>query len=504
MMNTSKRLLLSLVALPLAIGIPTAAMAQDEGSGGTLVAAISGEPDQLDPQATTSYNSFQVLENVFDTLVEPDENLQMQPALAEDWTIGDDGLTYTFTLRDGVTWHDGSPFTANDVVYSFRRIIDEPMANSWRFSTVTDISAPDDSTVVFTVSQATPNLLSNLGGFKGVAVVQQANVESGDIQTAPIGTGPFKLADYTSGTSIELVRNDDWWGGAPALDGVTFQFIPDPTVALTNLQGGEVHWTDNLPPQQVSSLMDSSEVMVESAPSNDYWYFAANEAREPYSDVRVRQAIAYAIDREALTQAATFGNATINQTAIPATSAWYSDYAPYTRDLDMARSLLEEAGVGDFSMDLMVTSAYPETVTAAQVIAANLAEIGITVDIRTLDFATWLDEQGQGNFDVFFLGWLGNLDPDDFYFAQHRTDGGFNFQGYSNPAVDELLDAARVETDQAARKAMYDDAAKMIVDDASYVYLYNPDVIQGWSPDVEGYTVRGDRAIRFRDVSLAQ
>ena len=262
MMNTSKRLLLSLVALPLAIGIPTAAMAQDEGSGGTLVAAIGGEPDQLDPQATTSYNSFQVLENVFDTLVEPDENLQMQPALAEDWTISDDGLTYTFTLRDGVTWHDGSPFTANDVVYSFRRIIDEPMANSWRFSTVTDISAPDDSTVVFTVSQATPNLLSNLGGFKGVAVVQQANVESGDIQTAPIGTGPFKLADYTSGTSIELVRNDDWWGGAPALDGVTFQFIPDPTVALTNLQGGEVHWTDNLPPQQVSGLMDSSEVMV--------------------------------------------------------------------------------------------------------------------------------------------------------------------------------------------------------------------------------------------------
>ena len=155
-------------------------------------------------------------------------------------------------------------------------------------------------------------------------------------------------------------------------------------------------------------------------------------------------------------------------------------------------------------MDLMVTSAYPETVTAAQVIAANLAEIGITVEIRTLDFATWLDEQGQGNFDVFFLGWLGNLDPDDFYFAQHRTDGGFNFQGYSNPAVDELLDAARVETDQAARKAMYDEAAKMIVDDASYVYLYNPDVIQGWSPDVEGYTVRGDRAIRFRDVSLAQ
>ncbi len=503
-MQIRTHLMATLVASLLAIGLPAATVAQSADGGGTLVAAISGEPDQLDPQATTSYNSFQVLENVFDTLVEPDENLQMVPALAEDWSISDDGLTYTFTLRDGVTWHDGSDFSADDVVYSFRRIIDTPMANSWRFSTVTDITAPDASTVVFTVSQPTPNLLSNLGGFKGVAVVQQANVESGDIQTAPIGTGPFKLADYTSGNSIELVRNDDYWGGAPALDGVTFQFISDPTVALTNLQAGEVNWTDNLPPQQVSGLMDSNEVVVQSAPSNDYWYFAANEAREPYSDVRVRQAIARAIDREAITQAATFGNATINQTAIPATSGWYFDYAPYTRDLDLARSLLEEAGVGDFSMDLMVTSAYPETVTAAQVIAANLAEIGINVEIRTLDFAAWLDEEAQGNFDVFLLGWLGNIDPDDFYFAQHRTDGAFNFQKYSNPAVDELLDSARVEADQSARKSMYDDAAKMIVDDASYTYLYNPDVIQGWTPDVEGYTVRGDRAIRFRDVSLAQ
>lgn len=507
MMQARRRLLSSAVAMVVAVGVPAATLGQSESppaQGGTLVAAIGGEPDQLDPQATTSYNSFQVLENVFDTLVEPDENLQMQPALAEDWTISEDGLTYTFNLRDGITWHDGSDFSADDIVYSFRRIIDEPMANNWRFSTVTDISAPDDSTVVFTVSQPTPNLLSNLGAFKGMAVVQQANVESGDIQTAPLGTGPFKLENYTSGTSIELVRNDDYWGGAPALDGVTYQFIPDSTVALTNLQAGEIQWTDNLPPQQVSGLMESEEVVVGSVPSADYYYFAANQAREPFSDPRVRQALAYAIDREAITQAATFGNGTINQTAIPETSAWFLEYAPYTRDLDMARSLLEDAGVTDLTVDLMVTSDIPETVTAAQVIAANLAEIGVGVEIRTLDFNTWLAEQGEGNFDVFLLSWIGNLDPDDFYFAQHRTDGGFNFQGYSNPEVDEALDAARVEPDQAARKALYDDAAKMIVDDASYVYLYNPDVIHGWTPDVEGWEVRGDRAIRFRDVSLTE
>jgi peptide/nickel transport system substrate-binding protein len=129
-------------------------------------------------------------------------------------------------------------------------------------------------------------------------------------------------------------------------------------------------------------------------------------------------------------------------------------------------------------------------------------EIGVDVKIRTLDFATWLDEQGKGNFDVFVLSWLGNIDPDEFYYAQHHSDGGFNFQGYSNPEVDDLLDRARTEVDQTARKELYDQAATIIVDEASYIYLYNPDVVQAWTPEVEGYTVRSDRAIRFRDVSL--
>jgi peptide/nickel transport system substrate-binding protein len=153
-------------------------------------------------------------------------------------------------------------------------------------------------------------------------------------------------------------------------------------------------------------------------------------------------------------------------------------------------------------MDLMVTNEYPETVTAAQVMQSQLKEIGVEVKIRTLDFAAWLDQQGQGNFDVFMLGWLGNLDPDDFYYAQHRTDANFNFQKYSNAEVDQALDAARAETDEDARKELYDKAVKQIVDDASYVYLYNPQVVQAWSPDVKGYEARADRAIRFRDVSL--
>lgn len=503
MVGIRKRLMLSLATIPLAIALPTAAVAQDDAAGGTLVAAIGAEPDQLDPHVTSAYVSFQVLENVFDTLVEPDDDLVMQPSLAESWEVSEDGLTVTFKLRDGATFHDGSPLTAADVVYSYDRIR-ESANNGWRFGSVTEVAAPDDSTVVFTLSAPTPNLLSHIGAFKGMGIVQQANVESGDITTAPIGTGPFALAEWTSGDSIELVRNDAYWGGAPSLDGVTYRFIPDATVALTNVQTGEAHWTDNLPAQQVSGLMNSSDIVVEGVPGNDYFYFAPNQAREPYSDARVRQAIAYAIDRDAIVQAALFGNAAVNQTAIPATSTWYLDYAPYTRDLEMARALLEEAGAGEFEMDLMVVSSEAQAVTAAQVIAANLADIGITVNIRQLDQATWLDEQANGNFDVFLWSWIGNLDPSDFYYAQHHSTGGFNAQGYSNPEVDALLDQAAAETDPDARKALYDQAATMIVDDASYIYMYNPQIVQGYSPNLEGYTVRGDAAIRWEDASLTQ
>ncbi|SEB59269.1 peptide/nickel transport system substrate-binding protein [Paramicrobacterium humi] len=475
-----------------------------DGGGGdnVLVAAIAGEPDQLDPHKTTSYFSFQVLENVFDTLVEPDENLEMQPALAESWDLSDDQLTWTFHLRDGVTFHDGSDFTADDVVYSYDRIIDDELSNAWRFSAVSDVKKVDDLTVDITVSQPTPNLLSSIGGFKGMAIVDKDNVESGDITTKPVGTGPFKVASYTSGDSIKLTANEDYWGGAPKIDGVTFRFISEGSTAISALKSGEVDWTDSIPAQQVKGLKGADGVTVDVAASNDYWYLALNEAREPWNDVRVRQAIAYGIDRDAIVQATSYGTATANQLAIPEDSVWYTPYDKYSTDLDKAKQLLDEAGVGDLSIDMLVTQDYPETVTAAQIIADNLKPLGITLDIRTVDFATWLDEQNTGNFDMLMMGWLGNIDPDDFYYAQHHTGAASNAQKYSNAEVDKLLDAGRTETDESARKQLYADAATIIADEASYIYLYNPSVIQAWSSDLKGYEARSDGAIRFRDVSM--
>lgn len=192
----------------------------DAGGGGSgyvpaFSAAIGGEPDQLDPHQTSAYFSFQVLENVFDTLVEPDDELEFTGALAEDWTLSEDQLTWTFTLREGLTFHDGSPCTSEDVLYSYRRIIDGELSNAWRFAAVADIEAPDERTVVITVSQPAPDLLSSLGNFKGMAIVQRDNVESGSIADRPIGTGPFSRTPTAPAIGRSCWRTPTSGAGSP-------------------------------------------------------------------------------------------------------------------------------------------------------------------------------------------------------------------------------------------------------------------------------------------------
>ena len=406
-----------------------------------------------------------------------------------------------------MTWHDGSPLTADDVSLQLRR---DRRRGSQRLALRGSDRGqrPGRRPRSFLPASApTPNLLSSLGGYKGLAIVQQANVESGDIQTAPIGTGPFKVGAWNLGDSIELVRNDDYWGGAPSPRRRDLSsFIPDPTVALTNLQAGEVHWTDNLPAQQVNGLKDSSDIVVESAPSNDYYYFAQNQAREPYSDARVRQALAWAIDRGAIVQAANFGNATVNQTAIPATSGWYHDYAPYTRDLDKARALLEEAGVGrppDGHHGRSAATA--RAVTAAQVIAANLADIGVTVNIRTSSTAA-PGSPSRARATSTSSCWAGSATwtPTTSTTPSTTAPAGFNFQGYNNPdsrcAARPGRRGGRSRRPQGAlRRGRRADRRR-----CQLRLPVQPRVVQGFSPNVEGYTVRGDAAIRFDGVSLTE
>jgi peptide/nickel transport system substrate-binding protein len=468
-----------------------------------LVVAISGEPDQLDPHKTTAYPSFQVLENVYDTLVVPNATGGgFAPELAASWTTPDD-KTWTFHLRTGVRFADGSDFDAADVVYSLSRIISGKLANAFRLEPISDVVAVDPHTVRIDLKRPTPYLLAELGGFKGTAILPQGAAEHLDLARQTDGSGPFRVARVTA-AAITLLPNPYYWGAGPRVSSVEFRFVKEPTTALVALQTGEVDWTDNLPPGQVSRLAHDSHLTLGQVPSVDYWYLAPNFARRPFDDPRVRQAINLGLDRQAIAEAAQPGLATPIQTAIPPGVYGHTDYAPVSRDVPRARALLAEAGQPRLSMGLMVTSQYPETVQAAEVIASNLHEIGIDVRVEVEEFATWLDREGKGDFDAYLLGWLGDIDPFDFYQSQHACNGSNNYQKYCDPQTDALLQQAAVETNTTHRAELYGEVAKRVVDANSYIYLYNPKVVQAWSSKLTGYQIRADRAVNFDTVELVR
>ncbi len=472
--------------------------------GGTLIAAISADPQGFDPHLTSAYSSFEVLENVFNTLVTVDENLNIVPSLAESWDVSDDGLTWTFNLRQDVTFHDGSEFTADDVKYSYERILDPEVGSgaSWRLAGVESIDVVDDYTVAINLDAPYPGLLAKLGGYKGMAIVPQG-VEG--LDRTPVGTGPFRFIEYVPGDRVVLARNEDYWetdaDGTPLpyLDEVVFRPIPDETVKLTNLQTGEVDWTDSLPPQQVNAIASAGEVVVDLVTGGDYWYLGLNLDREPLDDPLVRQALNYAINKADVAAAARWDTALPSDNPIPENSVWYSGYEPYAYNPDRARELLAEAGYADgFELELMPSSEYEETVRAAQVVQAQLADVGITASIRTLEWGTWLEEEAAGNFDIYIGGWIGNIDPDDYFYAQHHTGEIFNFTGYSNPELDALLEQGRSEADPEVRKGIYDQVQQIVIDESPYVYLYIPATVNAWQPNVHGVQARPDSAVRFK------
>ncbi|MFO8149635.1 MAG: ABC transporter substrate-binding protein [Trueperaceae bacterium] len=478
-----------------------AGLAAAQTRGGTLTAAWAQEPVGLDPHIVSAQSSYQVLENVLDTLVTLDAEQNVVPSLAHDWVVADDGLSVTFHLREGVRFSNGKELSAEHVVAVFERILDPETGsgNAWRLAGVESVTAPDAATVVFELAAPNPSLLGKLALDKALGIFDPAGVADGSINTRPIGTGPFMIADYQPGTRVLLERNPNYWEeGLPYLDAVDIRIIGDETVRRTALITGDIDWVFSVPPQSVEELDARDDVVIDAAAAGAYYYIGVNMMDGPLADVRVRQAISYAINRDNAAAAAEFGSAMVTQDPIPSTSSWDFSYAPYDYDPERARQLLAEAGYPDgFEMEIMPNSVMANTVRAAQVIQSDLAAVGIDASIRALEWAEWLQEQGDGNYDTYVCSWNGMVDPDEFFYAQHRTGEVFNFTGYSNPTVDELLDEARVLPDPDARRDLYEQVNRAIVDEAPYIYLYNPLVIHAYRPDVQGFETRADQAVRF-------
>ena len=502
-------ILLGAIAIALVGAVPSsgAAMQDTPKMGGTLRAAISADPVNLDPHLSSAHSTYQVLENVYNQLVGLDDGLQVIPELAESWTVSEDMLTYTFKIRQGVTFHNGRELTAEDVVFSYERILDPETQSGWAYllEPVDTISAPDPQTVVITTKEIYAPLLTKLAS-QGTAIVPREEVEAGTLSEKPVGTGPFVFVDFVPADRVTLQRNDNYWEeGLPYLDEIIYRPIPDEIVKQTNLETQNVDWVDNVPAQDANQLMESPDFVVESVAANTYNYLGVNTTREPLNDKRVRQAISYALDREEIAAIALYDLAAPSQSPIPEGNFWRSEYAPYGRDLERAQQLLEEAGVGDgFALEFMPAQDYPETVRSAEAAQAQLADIGIDATLRPLEWSTWLDEEGQGNFDIYLCSWIGMVDPDDYFYAQHHTGEIFNFTGYSNPELDALLDQGRQTLDQEERKQIYDQIQQILIDDLPYIVTFTTTNVDAWQPYLQGYTTRPDSAVIFKNTWLDQ
>lgn len=501
-MNRVKVIVPIIVLIALAVGVfllPVSA--QDAVSGGVLRAATDAEWTGLDPHVASTISSFVVIGNVVEGLTYLNDNMELEPLLAESWALSEDKLTWTFQLREGVTFSNGAPFNAESVVYSMNRILD-PATGSGRVSAVGGAdavwTAVDDYTVSVTTPSTDVTLPTQLAA-ASTGIIHADSVTADGTVVIPIGTGPFVIEDLDGTTSVRLVRNPNYWqAGLPYLDEVDLTVIQEGAAREAALLGGEVDWIRFVEPQSLSALQSNSDVVVQVSPALAYHYIGMNLTREPFNDVRVRQAISFALDRQQICDAGAFGVCTPIQGPIDTGSPWYFDYAPYDQDLERARQLLAEAGFPDgFEMELMPTSTYQDSVRQAQVIQAQLAAIGITATINAPEWAEWLELEGNFNFDAYICSWNGLVDVDQYYYLQHRTGEVFNFTGYSNPEFDALVDQGRQVSDFDERYAIYEQANKILVDDAPYIYFYNPSFTRAMSPAVQGYVTRPDDSTFF-------
>ncbi|MFQ5565113.1 MAG: ABC transporter substrate-binding protein [Paracoccaceae bacterium] len=489
---------------------------------GVLVVGQIAEPKSLDPAAVTAVNDFRILMNLYDGLVRyKDGTLEVEPALADSWTISDDGTVYTFELRDGVTFHDGTAFDANAVVFNFDRMLDEshpfhdtgPFPLSFFFSAVEDVEAVDSDTVKFTLNAPYAPFLSNLAYPTGLIVSPAAVAAHGkDFGRNPAGTGPFKFAEWESNAKVVAVRNDEYWGDAPSLEAIVFRPITDANTRVAEMLSGGIDVMVEIPPDSVASFDGNGFVLHEQAGPH-LWFLILNAKEGPFADKRVRQAINYAIDKEALVNEILQGTAEVASSPTPPAFAWAHNESlqPYPYDPEKAKALIDEAGHAGASLTFYVTeggSGMLDPVPMGAAIQADLAKVGLDVKIETYEWNTFLGQVNpglEGKADMAEMAWMTN-DPDTLPYLALRTEawpdkGGFNSGYYSNPEVDKLLDAARSSTDQAERAKLYKEMQEIVYDDAPWAFIANWKQNAATSDRVEGFALQPSFFLLLNGVS---
>ncbi|UPH70103.1 ABC transporter substrate-binding protein [Abyssibius alkaniclasticus] len=514
-----RALLAATAATALALTVGSAAAQTPEN---VLIVGQIAEPQALDPAAVTAVNDFRILMNMYDGLVRyKDGTLEVEPSLATDWTISEDGTVYTFTLRDGVTFHDGSAFDAEAVKFNFDRMLDEshpysdtgPFPLAFFFSSVQSVDVIDPLTVSFTLNAPYAPFLSNLAYPTGLIVSPAAVMEYGaDFGRNPSGTGAFKFVEWRSNEAVVVEANPDYWDGAPALETVVFRPITDANTRTAEMLAGGIDLMVEVPPVALSEFQGDAYSVYEQAGPH-VWFLILNAKEGPFADVRVRQAANYAINKEAIVNDVLEGTAEVAAGPTPPAFAWaYNpDLEPYPYDPDRARELLAEAGAEGAELTFYVTeggSGMLDPVAMGTAIQADLEAVGLNVTIETYEWNTFLGNVNpglEGKADMAEMAWMTN-DPDTLPFLALRTEawpenGGFNSGYYSNPEVDALLDAARVETDQEERARLYREMQVIVQQDAPWVFVANWKQNAVTSDRVEGFALQPSFFLLLQDVT---
>lgn len=478
---------------PLASQNATPDAASAEGvPGGTLRVGVQGDPAELDPALVVLDAASLVIDQVYEGLVHEDEALVPQPRLAESWEISEDGLTYTFALRQGVMFHNGREMTSDDVIYSFERVMNPDTGSPWAEYTasIDTIEAPDASTIVFTLKNPDASFLAALCR-RGLAIVPQEEVEAnGDLKQTMVGTGPFRFVEYIPNSVVRLERNPDYWlEGRPYLDAVELQIIPDDTSRTTALVSDTVDMIEAVPHKDILTLQEVDGLHLTGDQATNLRWIVFNVRNEPLNNKALRKAIAKGIQRQPIVDTAVFGFGTVLHGVYPSDYwAGYEGEAPEGEPETAAETIEGMTLSSDFQPGILTWGEYDFLSSTSVVVQEQLNQMGIEAEIEPEENATYLDRYFSGDFDIAVMGAGGYIDPHDFLGQTLGTGGVTNAAGYSSEQMDELLQQGVIEQDPEARKAIYQQIQELIIEDAPWIMLYTSNTYEGMKSSVQGFT----------------
>lgn len=492
-----------LSSLVLALAFLSFGCTQNSTPKDQIVVGLRAAGMSLDPHVVNDAASFRLIENMYDRLFRYTENYgEVEPHLVEKYSFSKDGKLLRLKIREDVVFHDGSQMTSEDVLFSLQRIINSKV-RAEHFAGIDTIKPTGRFSVELKFVEPNAAILTNLAHPMNAIVSKEiTNRHKGKLGKTDAGSGPFKLKEWKQGFHLELVRHDQYFlEDQPAVQSLVYRPISQEGTRMVALKNGEVDIVYDVPPKSIQEVIENENLSYAQKPGTFWEYVGLNVKNKKLKDTRVRQAIAYAIDRDQLNRVIKQGAATaLGGSPLPK-SHWAAntDYRPYSeRNLEKAKSLLKEAGQSKgFDLEMVLKADSPEQIEAAQIVKANLKEIGINLSLKPLESTIYFERLGKKNFESTLIGWVGFVDPDEWFYHIFHSSGKWNQQGYANSEVDQLLEKARIETSQAKRAELYKKVQRIIVEESPLVFLYLNPLSSAWNYHLEDVLIHPTATTTF-------